>query len=576
MKKPIDAKLDRATAREVCLRDGAIKGILTGRVEKIGTNYVLSVQIVDPARDIAVASYAEEDPADTLLASTVRRLAGRVRESLGEEIPAIQQSDGSLEKATTPSLRALQLYTQAERIIARDSASNKIAAGMLEQALTEDPDFASAHMLLGYAYSNLGRTGDSAPHFRRAFELADRTTERERYFILASYYGHPPIDQPDKAAEIYETLLRRYPDHRWALNNLANLCIRLGKAEEYDDLRLRLAALRPNDLQAQLGAGWVLVAKEMAKGRAAVRDSRWTPDFRNVQPYLDRAVALRKAQTKEEPGITLVQSPLLFTAELRWMEGRVAESRASIIEMEQLGKEIEQDRPYELAPYLAAYGNLHEAERRAATEPTGRSLPLLAYFRGDRATARGLLRKQLRSPAPASAGVLLVDLGFPREGEAALQKLIKLAPRDPLTISAQHVMEGELALARGDRTKGANMLDSALATAETGVPWVQMASEDLARAYEQQGRRNDAVRVLERAAYGPTIVSDLSAMWQERVQWKLAQLYRRLSRTQDAERVEALLRTELAFADPDHPILLALHNRRQDNTLISSAAPQMH
>jgi lipopolysaccharide biosynthesis regulator YciM len=172
--------------------------------------------------------------------------------------------------------------------------------------------------------------------------------------------------------------------------------------------------------------------------------------------------------------------------------------------------------------------------------------------------------------------VLLVDLGFPREGEAALQKLIKLAPRDPLTISAQHVMEGELALARGDRTKGANMLDSALATAETGVPWVQMASEDLARAYEQQGRRNDAVRVLERAAYGPTIVSDLSAMWQERVQWKLAQLYRRLSRTQDAERVEALLRTELAFADPDHPILLALHNRRQDNTLISSAAPQMH
>ena len=564
MNKPLDAKLDRATAREVCLRDGAIKAVLAGRVEKIGTNYELSVQIVDPVRDVAVASYTEEDPADTLLAGTVRKLSSRVREALGEQVQAIQLSTDQLEKVTTPSLHALQLYTQADRTITQDGNGDQIAAELLEQSLREDPKFASAHMLLGYAYYNQRKFLDAAPHFRRAFELADTTTERERYFILASYYGHPPVNQPEKAAELYETLLRRYPDHRWALNNLANLYLRMEKGKEYDDLRLRLAALRPNDLHAQLSAGWVLVWKEMARPYGTPPTFRWTPDFHKAEDYLNKAVALRNAQGNEEPGFALDGSPRLFAAEIRWMEGKFAESRANVVETERFGRQLEQNRPYMLAPYFATYGNLHEAERRAATEPEGRLLVLLAYFRGDLDHAKTLLRARLkvqsrRAASPGTA-VMMANLGLCREAEAEYHRILAEQPKSPSQIPprlawVKVVVEGEVALAKGDTAKGTQILDEGLATAKTTLPLTQMAYEDLARAYVLNGRRKDALRVLERAAYGPTMVSDLSAMLQERVQWRLAQLYREFGRTKDAERIEALLRAELAFADPDHPIL---------------------
>ena len=91
LRKPPDAKLDAALGREVCLRDGDIQALLTGRVEKLGSTYVLSVQVVDPARDATLASFSEEDRAETEMAAAVRRLASRVREALGEEPRLVQE-----------------------------------------------------------------------------------------------------------------------------------------------------------------------------------------------------------------------------------------------------------------------------------------------------------------------------------------------------------------------------------------------------------------------------------------------------------------------------------------------------
>lgn len=580
MKKPLDATLDRETARQVCLRDGAIKAILTGRIEKLGTNYVLSVQIIDPSRDVVVTSLSEEDPADTLLAQAVRKLSARVRKSLGEQELAVQLTDEQLAKVTTPSLHALQLYTQADRMIAQNDTSSKIAAELLEQAIQEDPNFASAHMLLGYAYSDLGRIADAAPHFRRAFELANTTTERERYFILASYYGHPPVNQVGKAAELYETLLRRYPDHRWALNNLADIYLQLGKGEQYDELRLRLAALRPNDLKAQLLAGWVLVFKQITTAEGAPLTSRWTPDFRDTQQYLDRAIALRNAGGNQEPGYDLSGSPRLFAAEIRWMDGNISQSRADVIDTARFGTQIEQERPYELAPYFAAYGNLHEAERRAATQPQSGVLPILAFFRDDVKDAERLLRQQQRAHSSilplGSTAMFMAKLGREKDTEAIWQTWIKSRRPDQNLLSLHNAMRAELALFKGDIPRGTQMLDKELPRVRTVVLWAQIASEDLARAYEKEGRPQDAVRVLERAAYGPTMVADFSAMWQERIQWDLGQLYRELGRGKDADRVEDLLRTELAFADPDHPIVLALRDQDQTSASNRPAVLQSH
>src|SRR5262249_25581242 len=48
MRKPPDTPIDTAVAREVCLRDGGIQALITGMVQKVGSKYLLSVQLLDP------------------------------------------------------------------------------------------------------------------------------------------------------------------------------------------------------------------------------------------------------------------------------------------------------------------------------------------------------------------------------------------------------------------------------------------------------------------------------------------------------------------------------------------------
>ncbi len=57
MRKPLDTRVDAALGREICVRDGGIRGLLTARIEKPGTNYLLSLDLVDPKSGARVASF---------------------------------------------------------------------------------------------------------------------------------------------------------------------------------------------------------------------------------------------------------------------------------------------------------------------------------------------------------------------------------------------------------------------------------------------------------------------------------------------------------------------------------------
>src|SRR6185436_2406676 len=125
-------------------RDGGIRALLTGRVERIGTTYVMSVSLVDPFRNQTVAGTTEEAANQEGLWPAIRRLSNWTRETLGERIADIQPGTEALERVTTPSLRALQLYTQAMALA--NQMQPGAAEQVLRQALGEDPEFASAHI----------------------------------------------------------------------------------------------------------------------------------------------------------------------------------------------------------------------------------------------------------------------------------------------------------------------------------------------------------------------------------------------------------------------------------------------
>jgi len=164
--------------------------------------------------------------------------------------------------------------------------------------------------------------------------------------------------------------------------------------------------------------------------------------------------------------------------------------------------------------------------------------------------------------------------------------------------SGFEIQRGVLALLPGNRTEGMKMLEEALSSFRSADKTEQlleaandrrdkqmlvmhpqkdsaaayfMGSEILAEAWRTQGNLGNAVQVLEDAAEKELLLlADQSspltgALW-VRVQGLLAQLYREMGRDEDAGKIEAELRSLLAYADADHPILRQL-DRTEDLAL---------
>ena len=89
---------------------------------------------------------------------------------------------------------------------------------------------------------------------RQAEAFAGEASEPERLFIRAS--ARHLEGKTEEAASLYAGLLDLYPDHRWALANLATYASGLQAAPLVEYVQ-RYADLRPND------AGTALTAAEL-------------------------------------------------------------------------------------------------------------------------------------------------------------------------------------------------------------------------------------------------------------------------------------------------------------------------
>ena len=152
MQRAPDTFVDRAVGREVALRDGGIRLLLAGRVETQPSGYLLTVQMVD-AQDGRVVDSVQRDASDKHgLPFSIQRLAAQVRERLGETFSNVETSQQALERVTTPSLRALRLYSQGYRRYRKGGlAEGAAAAELFRGAIAEDQNFASAYNMLGWA-----------------------------------------------------------------------------------------------------------------------------------------------------------------------------------------------------------------------------------------------------------------------------------------------------------------------------------------------------------------------------------------------------------------------------------------
>ena len=555
MKKPLDTKIDTASGREICLRDGRIRALLTGRVEKLGTTYVLSAQLVDPVSGVVVASMSEEDRADSQMAAAIRRLSDDVRETLGERMTLIQQSEATLEKVTTPSLHALQLYSQANELMRTDN-NQGAAAELLKQAIAEDQGFASARLLLAYTYKNSGKTEEARSEFQRAFELANTTSDRERFFILGSYYEVVEKDTP-KAIENYEALLRLHPDHYWAMNNLLNLYLASHRSEDTARLCIHFADFRPGDL-------WI---NEMAVWAMAIVRQDWT----GAQPYIQRASALVAAQGKS------VNPPLAawigwFPGYEEWLKGNINQAHADLLQFERTAHVKDADS---MGFFFLAFGELAKAEKyfQDVPDPSDREqgLAIVAFVRDNWPDVRKHLVRAGHISSRSSAAVLMARAGY----FAQTAEILRDPEPEPGAINPV-IAKGEFALARGDTAQAVRLFEDVLTRRPLGGGIIFFGYESLAKVYRKQGRMDDALHLLQQASarkprtYSNPIGGLATFAWNwMRTEAQLADVYREMGRVSEAEKVEEELSKLLTYADPDHPILHELQNRK---SFVASAA----
>jgi eukaryotic-like serine/threonine-protein kinase len=220
-------QVTRDLAREIAQRQG-VKALLAGSISSLGRHYVINLEAVNAASGETIAREQVEAGSRENVLGRLGEAAARLREKLGESLGSIEKFAAPIEQATTPSLVAFKAYDLGRQ--RHFSGQYFEAIPLYRRAVELDPNFAIAYAALGITYST-AREYDLAARFsQRAFELRERVSERERFYISARYYVDV-LDDGDRAIEVLELWKQTYPRDFVPRTNLAARYTAIGQHE---------------------------------------------------------------------------------------------------------------------------------------------------------------------------------------------------------------------------------------------------------------------------------------------------------------------------------------------------------
>ena len=239
MAQPKDARLTHDLAREVCQRT-ASAAVLDGAIAQVGTQYLLTLKAVNCSTGDSLGSTQAQATDKNHVLDALGKVASEIRNKLGESLESVQKYDAPAENVTTPSLEALKAYSLGYQAMVVKS-QYAAAIPLFQHAINLDPNFAMAYARMGTSYSDLNETVRSAECVRKAYELRERVSQREKFYV-ASHYEMLVTGNLEAARKVYELSAQTYPrDTR--LGNLGFLYSQLGEyekalAEYKEDLKL--------------------------------------------------------------------------------------------------------------------------------------------------------------------------------------------------------------------------------------------------------------------------------------------------------------------------------------------------
>src|SRR6202167_811420 len=201
-----DARLTPEVARELCQRTSSA-AVLDGSIAQIGAQYLLTLKALNCVSGESLASTEAEASDKSHVLDALGKTASEIRNKLGESLSTVQKFDTPLEQATTPSLEALKAFSSGFEIHTTGDAA---AIPFYKHAIELDPNFALAYAWLGVSFNDIGELSKDVESTRQAYDLRDRASEPEKYFITARFHK-VVTGNLERAEEALLLWIRAYP-----------------------------------------------------------------------------------------------------------------------------------------------------------------------------------------------------------------------------------------------------------------------------------------------------------------------------------------------------------------------------
>jgi tetratricopeptide (TPR) repeat protein/tRNA A-37 threonylcarbamoyl transferase component Bud32 len=404
-----DERLTVDVAREICLREG-VKALLAGSIASLGSHYVMTLNAINAQTGDSLATEQVEADSKEHVLKALDQAASGLRRRLGESLASVQKFAMPLEQATTSSLEALKAFSlgQAEHLKLADDK----AIPHLRQAIRLDPNFAMAYATLGVCLGNQGESSQAVDNLKKAFELQERASERERFYISAHYYENV-TGEIEKSIQTYEQWKQIYPRDTVAYDNLAIRYGEIGQHEKALSNASEAMRLDPKDHFAfQNLAAAYLALNRFDEAKAVAERANTQGVDSSATHYVLYQVAFMKG---DAPGMQ---------REVAWAAGSRGPEKAFMLYIEA----------------NAAYGLGHIAKARDLTSQAASS-------------AQRVDLKEFAAGIRADAGVLEAELGNWQEARRQVSIALTLS-KNQYTQTAS-----ALALARtGDANRATKIL----------------------------------------------------------------------------------------------------------------------
>ena len=333
MHKPDDI-MTPAMAREVCERTNS-QGMLSGNIARVGQHYLITEEASNCVDGSVLGQAKFEAARAEDLPHAIDKLAASLRQRLGESRRSIARFSTPLFHDNTSSLEALKAFSQGTQLIREGKFAEAI--GLLKTAITDDPQFASAHYNLAVAYSSVGDDLHAREATSKAYSLKDTAMKPTQFGIQTMYDGVYTGDMYELVRD-FQSWADMYPNSSQAWSGLANAQGDVGLDSESLASQLRTVELLPNSqgMLANLAMAQMKVGNLKAARAACERAIHDNLDGDGIRvrylqiAYLLHDPALLQEQRAWEAGHPQAQAILAVESAIAMAEGRFGDARRLI------------------------------------------------------------------------------------------------------------------------------------------------------------------------------------------------------------------------------------------------------